>query len=109
MDMQNFWQTTKQVLMFALGGLIVLFAVANGEAVSVNLLVTTVELSLSLLILLSALLGTVFGWLAGALRGRRKRKAVEAGYQAELEAATEEEEAWLAEEQASEGVPQSRH
>ncbi len=109
MDTQKLWQTTKQVLMFALGGLIVLFAVANGEAVGVNFLFTTVELSLSLLILVSALLGTVFGWLAAALRGRRKRKAIKADYRSELEAATEEEETWLAEEQASDGVPQSRH
>lgn len=109
MDMQKVWQTTKQVLMFALGGLIVLFAVANGEAVSVNLLFTTIDLSLSLLILLSALLGSVFGWLAAALRGRRKRKAIKQDYRAEIEATTEEEEAWLAQEQTSEGVPQSRH
>jgi hypothetical protein len=48
-----------------------------------------------------------FGWLGAALRGRRKRKSLKAGYQAELSAATEEEEAWAA-EQADE-VPQSRH
>jgi uncharacterized integral membrane protein len=105
--MRKIWQTTKQVMMFALGGLIVLFAVANGEAVSVNLLFTTVQLSLSLLILISALLGTAFGWLAAALRGRRKRKAIEAGYRSELSTGSEED--WMAEERTTEGVPQSRH
>lgn len=109
MDMQKIWQTTKQVLMAVLGGLIVLFAVANGEAVTVNLLFTQIQLSLSLLILVSALLGVGFGWLAAALRGRRKRKAIEAGYQAELSASTEEEEDWMAEQRETEGVPQSRH
>lgn len=109
MDMQRAWQGTKQVLMAVLGGLIVLFAVVNSEAVTVNLLFAEVTLSLSLLILISALAGVVFGWLAAALRGRRKRKAIKQDYRAELEAATEEEEAWLADEQASEGVPQSRH
>lgn len=109
MDAQRAWQGTKQVLMAVLGGLIVLFAVVNSDAVTVDLLFTELTLSLSLLILLTALAGVVFGWLAAAVRGRRKRKAIEAGHQAELEAATEEDEAWLAEEKASEGVPQSRH
>ena len=108
MESQRIWQGTKQVLMAVLGGLIVLFAVVNSEAVSVNLLFTQVELSLSLLILISALAGVTFGWLGAALRGRRKRKAMKAGYQAELSAASAEEEAaWAA--QQSEEVPQSRH
>ena len=107
MEPQRVWQGTKQVLMAVLGGLVVLFAVVNSEAVTVNLLFTQLELSLSLLILISALAGVSFGWLGAALRGRRKRKSLKAGYQAELSAATEEEEAWAA-EQADE-VPQSRH
>ena len=107
MEPQRVWQGTKQVLMAVLGGLVVLFAVVNSEAVSVNLLFTQVELSLSLLILISALAGVTFGWLGAAVRGRRKRKSLKAGYQAELSAASEEEEAWAAEH--SEEVPQSRH
>lgn len=109
MDMQRFRQGFKQALMFVLGGLIVLFAVVNSDAVSVNLLFARVELSLSLLIIISALAGAAFGWLATAIRGRRKRKALEADYQAELSAATAEEEAWLANQQTSQGAPQSRH
>jgi len=109
MDVQKIWQTTKQILMAVLGGVIVLFAIANGEAVTVNLLFTQLQLSLSLLILVSALLGVGFGWLAAALRGRRKRKSIEADYQAELSAATEAEEEWMAEQRETEGVPQSRH
>lgn len=107
MEPQRIWQGTKQVLMAVLGGLVVLFAVVNSEAVSVNLLFTQVELSLSLLILVAALAGVTFGWLGAALRGRRKRKSLKAGYQAELSAASEEEEAWAAEQ--TEEVPQSRH
>lgn len=107
MDMQRVWQGTKQILMAVLGGVIVLFAVVNSEAVTVNFLFATVELSLSLLILISAFAGIVFGWLAAAYRGRRKRKEMKAGYQAELAAASEEE--WVAEERHSEEVPQSRH
>lgn len=108
MDTKKAWQGTKQVLMAVLGGLVVLFAVVNSEAVTVNLLFTQVELSLSLLILISALAGVIFGWLGAAVRGRRKRKAMKAGYQAELSAASDEEDAW-AEAQQSEEVPQSRH
>ncbi|HSM08505.1 MAG TPA: lipopolysaccharide assembly protein LapA domain-containing protein [Gemmatimonadota bacterium] len=107
METQRVWQGTKQILMAVLGGLVVLFAVVNSEAVTVNLLFTQLELSLSLLILISALAGVIFGWLGAALRGRRKRKSLKADYQAELGAAAEEEEAW-AEEQTDE-VPQSRH
>lgn len=107
METQRIWQGTKQVLMAVLGGLVVLFAVVNSEAVTVNLLFTQLELSLSLLILISALAGVIFGWLGAAVRARRKRKSLKAGYQAELSAATEEEEAWV-EEQTDE-VPQSRH
>lgn len=109
MEFQKIWQGTKQVLMAVLGGLIVLFAFVNAESVTVNLLFAQVQLSLSLLILISAVLGVAFGWLAGALRGRRKRKAVEAGYQAELSASSEAEEDWMAERRETEGVPQSRH
>lgn len=109
MDMQSFWQGFKQAMMFVLGGLIVLFAVVNSDAVTVNFLFAQVELSLSLLIIISALAGGTFGWLATAIRGRRKRKELKADYQAELSAATEEEEDWMAEQQASEGAPQSRH
>jgi uncharacterized integral membrane protein len=109
METQRVWQGTKQVMMAVLGGLIVLFAVVNLEAVTVNLLFTQVQLSLSLLILISALAGVTFGWLGSALRGRRKRKALKAGYQAELGAASEEEEAWAADERATDEVPQSRH
>lgn len=107
MDTQRVWQGTKQILMAVLGGLIVLFAFVNAEAVTVNLLFATVELSLSLLILISALAGIAFGWLAAALRGRRKRKEMKAGYQAELAASSEDE--WMVEERAAEEVPQSRH
>jgi uncharacterized integral membrane protein len=106
METQRVWQATKQVLMAVLGGLVVLFAVVNSESVSVNLLFTQVELSLSLLILIAALAGVAFGWLGAARRGRRKRKALKAGYRAELSAA-EEEEAWAAEQ--TDEVPQSRH
>lgn len=109
MDIQRMWQGAKQVLMAVLGGLIVLFAFVNAESVTVNLLFTQVQLSLSLLILISAMLGIAFGWLAGALRGRRKRKAVEAGYQAELSGSTEAEEDWMAEQKETQDVPQSRH
>lgn len=109
MDVQSTWQGLKQAMMFVLGGLIVLFAVVNSESVAVNLLFAQIELSLSLLILLSAVAGAAFGWLATAIRGRRRRRALEAGYQAELSAATEEEEDWMAEQQTSEGAPQSRH
>jgi len=108
MEPQRVWQGTKQVLMAVLGGLVVLFAVVNSEAVRVNLLFTQIELSLSLLILVAALAGVIFGWLGAALRGRRKRKSLKAGYQAELSAASEEEEeAWAA--QRTDEVPQSRH
>lgn len=107
METQRVWQGTKQILMAVLGGLVVLFAVVNSEAVTVNLLFTQLELSLSLLILISALAGVIFGWLGAALRGRRKRKSLKAGYEAELGAATAEEEAWAAEQ--TEEVPQSRH
>lgn len=107
MEPQRIWQGTKQVLMAVLGGLVVLFAVVNSEAVTVNLLFTQLELSLSLLILISALAGVTFGWLGAAVRGRRKRKSLKAGHQAELNAASEEEEAWAA--QQPEEVPQSRH
>lgn len=96
MDMKSMWQGTKQILMFILGGLIVLFAVGNFEAVAVNLLFTQVELSLSLLVLISACAGASIGWMGAALRGRRKRKALTAGSVAELEASPEDE-AWLAE------------
>lgn len=109
MDMHDSWQGFKQVMMFLLGGLIVLFAVVNSEAVTVNLLFGEVDLSLSLLIIVTAIAGMVFGWLGTAWRGRRKRKELEAEYEAELAAATAEEENWLAKEQASEGAPQSRH
>lgn len=107
METRRVWQGTKQVMMAVLGGLVVLFAVVNSEAVTVNLLFTQLELSLSLLILISALAGVTFGWLGAALRGRRKRKSLKAGYQAELSAASEEEEAWAA--QQTDEVPQSRH
>ena len=110
MDATKTWQTLKQVMMAVLGGLIVLFAVVNSEAVAVNLLFREVELSLSLLILITALAGVVFGWLAGALRGRRKRKALEAEYRGELAPGDEGDEAWLAgDERSAEEVPQSRH
>lgn len=108
METQRVWQGTKQVMMAVLGGLVVLFAVVNSEAVTVNLLFIQLELSLSLLILISALAGVTFGWLGAALRGRRKRKSLKADYQAELSAASEEEEeAWAAQE--TDEVPQSRH
>ena len=96
MDVKKLWQGAKQILAVMLGGLIVLFAFVNLEAVTVNLLFTQIELSLSLLIMISALGGVSFGWLGGVLRGRRKRKAIEAGYQAELPVSTDDE-AWLAE------------
>ncbi len=107
MDMKKLWQGTKQILMIALGGLIVLFAFVNLEAVTVNLLFTEVQLSLSLLILISALAGVSIGWMGGALRGRRKRKALAAGHAAELEASAADEE-WLAESLEEEAVPQPR-
>jgi uncharacterized integral membrane protein len=96
MDVKSLWQGAKQILAVMLGGLIVLFAFVNLEAVQVNLLFTQPELSLSLLIMISALAGVSVGWLGSALRGRRKRKAIEAGYQAELPVSAEDE-SWLAE------------
>ncbi|MEE8486711.1 MAG: lipopolysaccharide assembly protein LapA domain-containing protein [Gemmatimonadota bacterium] len=96
MDVNKLWQGAKQVLAVILGGVIVLFAFVNLAAVQVNLLFTQVELSLSLLILISAVAGMSLGWMGGALRGRRKRRAIEAGYRDELPVSTEDE-AWLAE------------
>jgi uncharacterized integral membrane protein len=96
MDMKKLWQGAKQILAVILGGVIVLFAFVNLSAVEVNLLFTQVELSLSLLILISAVAGTSLGWMGGALRGRRKRKALQAGFPAELPASTDDE-AWLEE------------
>ncbi|TFG66831.1 MAG: LapA family protein [Gemmatimonadales bacterium] len=98
MDVKKLWQGTKQILAAILGGLIVLFAFVNLKAVPVNLLFTQVEVSLSLLVLISAFGGVSIGWMGGALRGRRKRKALKAGHRAELRASTEaEDEDWLAE------------
>lgn len=96
MDMKNLWQGAKQVVVAILSGLIVLFAFVNMKAVPVNLLFTQIEVSLSLLVLISAVGGVSVGWLGGALRGRRMRKALKASYQVELPA-TAEDEAWLAE------------
>ena len=96
MDMKKLWQGAKQVLAVIFGGVIVLFAFVNLGAVQINLLFTQVELSLSLLILISAAGGMSLGWMGGALRGRRKRKALQAGYQAELPVSAEDE-AWLEE------------
>lgn len=107
MEMQKAWQGTKQVMMAVLGGLIVLFAIVNSEAVTVNLLAGQVQLSLSLLILISALAGVVFGWLGAAVRGRRKRKAMTAGQRDALSTAQGDEE-WLEQEREPEGVPRSR-
>ena len=104
MDMKSIGQGAKQIIALVLGGLVVLFAVVNMEAVAVNLLFTQVELSLSLLILISALAGTSIGWSGAALRGRRKRKALQAGRVAELEASPEDEE-WLADALEEEAVP----
>lgn len=107
MEMQRAWQGTKQILMAVLGGLIVLFAIVNSEAVTVNLLLGQVELSLSLLILISALAGVVFGWLGAAVRGRRKRKAMTADHRGALSEA-QNDEVWLEQERQPEGVPRSR-
>lgn len=96
MDVKNLWQGVKQVLVAILAGLIVLFAFVNLESVQVNLLFTQISLSLSLLILISTLAGISIGWLGGALRGRRKRKVLKPGHQAELPVSTEDE-AWLTE------------
>lgn len=107
MDIKGLWQGAKQILMVALGGLIVLFAFVNLEAVTVNLLFAEVQLSLSLLILISALAGMSIGWMGGALRGRRKRKALAAGHTAQLEASAADEE-WLEQNLEEEAVPQPR-
>jgi uncharacterized integral membrane protein len=96
MDMKNLWQGAKQILAVIFGGVIVLFAFVNLGAVQINLLFTQVNLSLSLLILISAAGGMSLGWMGGALRGRRKRKALQAGFQAELPPGTDDE-AWLEE------------
>ena len=106
MDMKSMWQGTKQALMFALGGLIVLFAFVNLEAVVVNLLFTQVELSLSLLVLISAATGASIGWMGAALRGRKKRRALAAGGTPELEASPEDEE-WLADALEEEAGPRT--
>jgi uncharacterized integral membrane protein len=107
MEMTRAWQGTKQVLMAVLGGLIVLFAIVNSEAVTVNLLAGQVQLSLSLLILISALAGVVFGWLGAAVRGRRKRKAMTAEHRDAL-STTQGDEEWLEQERQPEGVPRRR-
>jgi uncharacterized integral membrane protein len=104
MDMKSTWQGTKQVLMFGLGGLVVLFAFVNLRAVPVNLLFTQVELSLSLLVLISAASGMSIGWLGSALRGRKKRKALTGGEVHELAASADDEE-WLADSPEEEAVP----
>ncbi len=96
MDVKKLWQGAKQVLAVILGGVIVLFAFVNLGAVQINLLFTQVDLSLSLLILISAAGGMSLGWMGGALRGRRKRKALQAGFPAELSASTDDE-SWLEE------------
>lgn len=106
MNMNSMWQGTKQVLMFVLGGLIVLFAFVNLEAVNVNLLFTQVELSLSLLVLISAVTGASIGWMGAALRGRKKRKALAASAAPELEASREDEE-WLADVLEEEAAPRT--
>lgn len=106
MDAKNLWQGTKQVLMVILGGLVVLFAFVNLEAVPINLLFTDIQVSLSLLILISAFAGVVIGWTGGALRGRRKRKALAAGHAAELEASAEDEQ-WLVENVEEEAAPRA--
>lgn len=106
MDMKSMWQGTKQIVMFALGGLIVLFAFVNLESVAVNLLYTQVELSLSLLIVFSAVAGWSVGWMGAALRGRRKRKALGSSSVPELEASPEDEE-WLADALEEETAPQA--
>ena len=104
MDMKSMWQGTKQIMMFGLGGLIVLFAFVNLEAVAVNLLFTQVELSLSLLVLISAASGISIGWLGSALRGRKKRKALTGGEFPELVASADDEE-WLADVLEEKAVP----
>jgi len=96
MDVKKLWQGAKQVLAAILGGLIVLFAFVNLKAVPVNLLFTQIEMSLSLLILISAFGGLSLGWMGGALRGRRMRKALKSSGQAELPVSAEDE-AWLSE------------
>lgn len=106
MDMKSMWQGTKQILMFVLGGLIVLFAFVNLEAVTVNLLFTQLELSLSLLVLISAATGAAIGWMGTALRGRKKRKALTAGGTPELEASPEDGE-WLADVLEEEAAPRT--
>ena len=104
MDMKSTWQGMKQIVMFGLGGLIVLFAFVNLEAVAVNLLFTQVELSLSLLVLISAVSGASIGWTGAALSGRKKRKALGASSIPELEASPEDEE-WLADVLEEEATP----
>lgn len=106
MDARNLWQGTKQVLMVILGGLVVLFAFVNLEAVPINLLFIDLQVSLSLLILISAFAGVVIGWTGGALRGRRKRKALEAGHRSQLQASAEDEQ-WLVENVEKEAAPRA--
>ncbi|MDH3297269.1 MAG: LapA family protein [Gemmatimonadota bacterium] len=104
MDVKNLWQGIKQILLVMLGGLVVLFAFVNLEAVPINLLFTDLQVSLSLLILISAFAGVLIGWTGGALRGRRKRRALAAGQRAQLQASAEDEQ-WLAEGVEEEAAP----
>lgn len=49
---------------FALGALVVLFAVLNLDEVQVNWIVATWDTPLIIVILLSLLIGTAIGWIA---------------------------------------------
>lgn len=53
---------------FALGALVVLFAVLNLEDVQVNWIVATWDTPLIVVILLSLLVGTTIGWIASQRR-----------------------------------------
>ena len=53
---------------FALGALVVLFAVLNLDEVQVNWIVATWDTPLIVVILLSLLVGTAIGWIASQRR-----------------------------------------
>lgn len=55
---------------FALGALVVLFAVLNLDDVQVNWIVATWDTPLIVVILLSLLVGTAIGWIASQRRSR---------------------------------------
>ena len=66
-----------QVKMWGAGALVVYFVllvVLNSDPVEINLLFTTLDMSLSIVLLLCGAIGFGVGWLLGRMAGRRRRK-----------------------------------